>query len=275
MRCLLALLYLAPLLAQETILLRPDAKVDPSAPPEKVEDRGKGGIRDRAVSNVVQPALTVYLPPSEKATGAAVLICPGGGYARLSIDKEGHDVARWLNTLGVAGLVLKYRLPGGANMKPALGDMEQAATAARVAIEDATAAVRLVRANAARWNVRPNAVGIMGFSAGGHLGAMLGMRAPIDARPDFLALIYPAIPQGLEVTSSTPRTFLAAADDDKGVPPTVHCVRFYLALKAAGVPAELIVYSSGGHGFGLGKPDKTSSAWPQAFAAWLAEWNKR
>ncbi|MBI3680683.1 MAG: alpha/beta hydrolase [Acidobacteria bacterium] len=271
MRTLVVILLAAPILAQQTILLRPEVKIDPSAPPEQVEDRGKDGLHDRAISNVSQPSLTVYLPPRNTANAMAIVICPGGGYQRLAIDKEGHDVARWLTTLGVAGIVLKYRLPGREKMRPALGELRQAAEAAKIAIEDGEQAMRLVRANAAKWNLKPDAAGMMGFSAGGHLAAMMGMLAPAETRPDFLVLVYPALPQSLEVTSATPRTFLVHADDDGLVPPADHSVRFYLALKKAKVPAEMHVYSGGGHGFGTRKTGKTSQAWPESLAAWLAE----
>jgi acetyl esterase/lipase len=270
MKPALTALLALPLFAQQTVLLRPDAKPDPSAGPEKVEERGTGGVIDRSISNVTQPSLTVYLPPKSKSTGVAILIAPGGGYGHLAIDKEGHDIARWLNTIGVVGIVLKYRLPGGRNMRASLADMHSAEAAAHVAIEDAELAMHLVRKHAAAWNVKPNAVGMMGFSAGGHLAAMMGVIAPPDARPDFLALLYPAIPRGLEATSSTPRAFIAQADDDR-LAPQEHSVRFYLALKQAKVPAELLVFSSGGHGFGIRKSGKTAAAWPDAFAAWLAE----
>ena len=125
MKYFFALMMAIPIWSQETIVLRPAV-----AGSEKVEQRGTGGLNDRAISDVVEPTLTVYLPPKDKATGVAIVICPGGGYQRLAIDKEGHDVARWLNTIGVAGMVLKYRLPGGQNMKMALGDLKQAAAAA-------------------------------------------------------------------------------------------------------------------------------------------------
>ena len=138
-----------------------------------------------------------------------------------------------------------------------------------VAIEDAEDAVRLTRANAARWHIRPNAIGLMGFSAGGHLAAMVGMLAPADARPDFLMLGYPAVPAALAVTSSTPPTFLVAADDDMTVNAAENAGRFYAALRAARVRAELHIYSAGGHGFGILQSGKTSAAWPEAFRAWL------
>ena len=260
-----------PLLAQETIPLRPNAKVDVSAPAEQSEPDAKGGPTARALSHVTQPTLTIYLPPKEKANGTAIIVCPGGGYRQLMIDREGHQVARWLTTLGVAGMVLKYRLPEGDRRSSALADLREAAASVRVAFEDAQEAVRVVRANATRWGVKPNAVGMMGFSAGGHLASLTGMLAPAEARPDFLALLYPAIPRTLEVTSATPRTFLAAAYNDPRLSPAEHSVRFFVALKQAGVPAEMHIYASGGHGFALRKEDGTAAGWPVAFAAWLAE----
>jgi len=265
-----ALFVALPLLAQETILLPTNSKVDPSASPEKIEERGKNGVIDRSIANVSQPTITVYLPPKEKATGTGIVICPGGGYQHLAIDKEGHDIARWLTTIGIAGVVLKYRLPGsmrGASQT----DLHQVADKIHVALEDAEAAMRLTREHAAEWNLKPNAIGLMGFSAGGHLGAMMGMVAPADTRPDFLVLGYPAIPAGLDVNASTPRTFLVAADDDTTVNAAENAGRFFAALKAAKVPAELHIYSSGGHGFGIVKSGKTSAAWPGALVAWLKE----
>jgi acetyl esterase/lipase len=264
------LLFLAlPLLAQQTILLYPDRKVDPAAPAEKIEERGKNGAIDRSISGVPQPSVTVYLPAKEKANGTAIVICPGGGYQHLAIDKEGHDIARWLNTIGIAGVVLKYRLPG--RRAPGQRDLKQEAEQIKVALEDAEAAMRLTRENAAKWNVKPGAVGMMGFSAGGHLASMMGMLATADVRPDFLVLGYPAIPAGMVVTGTTPRTFLVAADDDPTVNAAENAGRFYAALRAAKVPAELHVYSSGGHGFGILKTGKTSAAWPAALVAWLKE----
>lgn len=245
-------------------------KPDPSAPAEQIEERGKGGVIDRSITNVSQPTVTVYLPPKEQATGTAIVICPGGGYQHLAIDKEGHDIARWLNTIGVAGIVLKYRLPGSMR-GTSQADIHQVADKIHVALEDAEAAMRLTRENAAKWNLKPNAIGLMGFSAGGHLAAMMGMVSPPASLPDFLVLGYPAIPAGIQVTSSTPRTFLVAADDDPTVNAAENAGRFFAALKAAKVPAELHIYSSGGHGFGIVKSGKTSAAWPGAFVAWLKE----
>ena len=112
MRLCLSVFVALPLLAQETILLRPNDKVDSSAPAEQIEERGKSGVVDRSITNVSQPTLTLYLPAKDKANGTGIVICPGGGYQHLAIDKEGHDIARWLTTIGIAGIVLKYRLPG-------------------------------------------------------------------------------------------------------------------------------------------------------------------
>jgi acetyl esterase/lipase len=259
-----------PLLAQETILLRPNDKVDTSLPAEKIEERGKGGVVDRSITNVSQPTLTVYLPGKETANGTGIVICPGGGYQHLAIDKEGHDIARWLTTIGIAGIVLKYRLPGSMR-GTSQNDLQQVADKIHVALEDAEGAMRITRENAAKWHLKPDAIGMMGFSAGGHLAAMMGMIAPTDARPNFLVLGYPAIPAGLAVTASTPPTFLVAADDDPTVNPAENAGRFFAALRAAKVPAELHIYSSGGHGFGIQKTGKTSAAWPGALVAWLKE----
>src|SRR5215469_13526363 len=110
-------LLVSSLFAQETIVLRPDAKPDPNAPAEKIEERGKNGVVDRSITNVAEPTVTVYLPAKANAIGTGIVICPGGGYQHLAIDKEGHDIARWLNTIGIAGLVLKYRLPGSGAIR--------------------------------------------------------------------------------------------------------------------------------------------------------------
>lgn len=270
MNLLLSVFIALPLLAQETIVLRSKEAVDPTAPPEKFLERGKDGVIDRSISSVSQPTITVYLPAREKATGTAIVICPGGGYEHLAIDKEGHDIARWLNTIGIAGVVLKYRLPGRKSFSSEK-DVHVVADQIHVAMEDAEAAMRITRDHASTWNLKPGAIGMMGFSAGGHLAAVMGMVASKDSRPDFLVLAYPAIPAGLAITTSTPRTFLVAADDDATVNAADHAGRFYAALRAVKVPAELHVYASGGHGFGIRKTGKTSAAWPAALIAWLKE----
>ena len=271
MKLPISILLALPLLAQETIPLHPGLKPDPGAPAEQIEERGKNGVTDRSITNVQVPTVTVYLPPKASANGTGIVICPGGGYQHLAIDKEGHDIARWLNTIGIAGIVLKYRLPGSAGMRGGGGDIQKEAEGIHVALEDAEAAVILARKNAVKWNLKPDAIGMMGFSAGGHLAAMMGMVPPPESRPDFLVLGYPAIPPVLAVNASTPRTFIVAADDDPLVNPADNAGRFFAALRAAKVPAELHVFSSGGHGFGIVKTDKTSAAWPSALVAWLKE----
>ena len=238
------------------------------------------------------PTLTPYLPPKEKATGAAVVICPGGGYQHLA-DHEGRPVAEWLNTLGVAAFVLKYRL-GPRYQHPAM-------------LEDAARALRTVRARAAEWGVDPTRVGILGFSAGGHLASTLGTHfdagdaAAADAvervssRPDLLILIYPVITmRGLthagskrnllgprpspdavallsneeHVTKETPPAFLVHTTTDAAVP-VENSMMFAAALRRAGVPFELHLYERGPHGFGLGEKDPVLATWPARCADWL------
>jgi acetyl esterase/lipase len=241
------------------------------------------------------PGIYVYLPPSDKANGAAVVVCPGGGYGGLAMSYEGHDVARWLNTLGVAGIVLKYRhAPNYRHPIP---------------MYDAQRAIRVVRANAKDWKIDTGRVGILGFSAGGHLASTAGThfdrgdteaRDAIDnlsCRPDFMILVYPVItmtdPYGhkgsrrnllgekpevklidelsneKQVTGKTPPTFLAHTSEDTGVPPQ-NSVLFYEALVRNKVPAELHIYEKGPHGLGMDRrPDLPFSSWPRRCAAWL------
>lgn len=241
-----------------------------------------------------QPALTIYLPPEEKATGTAIVICPGGGYGHLAMDHEGHQVAKWLNGLGIAAFILKYRhAPGYQHPAP---------------LRDAQRALRMVRANAAEWSVDENRVGILGFSAGGHLAASTGTHfdwedelatdaiATFSARPDFMVLAYPVISmtedfmhrgsrdnligkEGSEslaafmsnekqVTAETPPTFLFHTTTDKAVPPE-NSVAFYMALRKAGVDAEMHIYEQGHHGVGLAPYDPALSSWPERCEDWL------
>lgn len=243
----------------------------PPAGGEKIEERGKDGVKDRAVMNVTDPMITVYLPSPQVRNGAAVLIAPGGGYARLAYDKEGIDVALWLNSIGIAGIVLKYRLPemptNATERKAVYSDAQTAVKTVRVSLEDATEAMKIIRINAAKWNVDKDRIGMMGFSAGGHLAALMGVQAE-EVRPNFLALIYGAIPGNLNVTKDTPQTFLAHASDDPSVA-TDTSIHFYQALRIAKVPAELHIFSEGGHGFGIKKSGKTSENWPGRFEAWF------
>ena len=232
-------------------------------------------VNDR-VSMVTNPTLTIFLPGKEKANGTAVLICPGGAYAFLATEHEGNAVAKKLNDLGIAAFVLKYRLPSDQIMvDKTIGPLQ-----------DAQRSIQIIRKRAGEWNINPLKIGIMGFSAGGHLASTAGThfnKAVIDdadnisLRPDFMVLIYPVITMGelthkgsklnllgadpsqqqtvlysneKQVTAETPPTFIMQAEDDKTVP-VQNSLIFYEALLKAGVKAEMHLYQAGGHGFGL------------------------
>lgn len=232
------------------------------------------------LTDVSVPTITVYKPPEEKDTGTAVLICPGGGYNILAMDLEGTEVADWLNSIGVTGIVLKYRVPRRKDQDKHLAPLQ-----------DAQRAISLVRQHADDWGIASNRIGILGFSAGGHLSATASTQfdrrayEPMDdtdqisCRPDFTVLIYPAyllaeanatpaeLAAEIRVTGETPPTFFAHAGDDRIGPE--NSIAMYLALKQAGVPAELHVYGSGGHGFGLRPSEHPCSTWPQSCERWL------
>ena len=222
-------------------------------------ERGKGFV-DRSVANVHEPTLTLYPPLREKATGTAIIVCPGGGFQHLAIDKEGHDVAKWLSSIGVAGLVLKYRLPRtkGHNYTR------------ETALDDARQALRVARRRAEEWAIDPRRIGMMSFSAGGVLTTIAGTQfdAP-DTRPDFLVPVYGA-EENSKVTAETPPAFIVHVGDD----PTVdsqRSIRFYLELKKAKVPAELHIYAKGGHGFGIRNRGLPISSWPLRLRDWLRD----
>ena len=248
------------------------------------------------------PTITVYLPPKDKATGASVVICPGGGYGFLAVDHEGQEVAEWLNSLGVAGVVLKYRLaPKYQHPSP---------------LQDAQRAIRTVRARATEWGLDPSKVGILGFSAGGHLASTAtthfdagnpNATDPIDrqsSRPDRAILVYPVIAIATEfghngsrdnllgknadpelvkslsnetqVNKDTPPVFLAHTEEDKAVP-AENSMLFAMAMSRAKVPYELHIFQKGQHGLGLGrgwaagniKAEPSFEAWPGVCATWL------
>ncbi len=239
--------------------------------PEIVQETGKNGKHDRHISRVHNPTLTVYLPPRDRATGTAVVICPGGGHRILAIDHEGHEVAQWLNSIGVAGIVLKYRLAHtpGADYKV---DVH--------ALADARRAVRLVRSHAEEWGIDPNRVGLMGFSAGGELTAIAGTRFegpsagasdPVDrlsSRPDFQILIYPGgRPASFEFGKDTPPTFLLVAADDRIS--AERSVGAFTRLRKLGVPSELHVFGRGGHGFGMHKVNAPVVHWVDRLRDWM------
>jgi len=240
-----------------------------------------------------KPTLAPYLVPAGRGTGTAVIVCPGGGYSGLAMDHEGDQIARWLNSLGVSAFVLKYRLGPKYHHPVELGDAQRA--------------IRTVRYHAADYRLLPDRIGIMGFSAGGHLASTAGTHFdagdaaaadPIDrlsSRPDFLILCYPVISFGpfthagsrhnllgddpdpklvenlsneTQVTAQTPPTFLFHTTTDPAVP-VENSVMFYSALRKAGVPAELHIYERGPHGVGLAPTDEALSGWPARLADWL------
>ncbi len=248
------------------------------------------GVR---VKNVSEAEMYVFLPEKEINTGAAVLICPGGGYVIEAMDHEGYDMARFFQEKGIAGIVLKYRLPYGHDEVPS---------------SDARRAMRIVRANAEKWGINPEKVGIAGSSAGGHLASTAGTVfdegnvqsndavEKMSCRPDFMLLLYPVITMNeefthmgsrgnligsehnlklvrkysneLNVNAQTPPTFLILADDDKAVPPR-NSIEFYSALKRNNVPAEMHIFQKGGHGFGMRQEGLPANNWPNLFVDWL------
>jgi len=237
--------------------------------PESVRVTSDG---EHVISSIHHPSLLPYLPAKGTATGAAVLVIPGGGHRELWMDHEGYNVAAWLSQHGAAAFVLKYRLAGEPGSTYTVEGTELA---------DTQRAIRLIRSRAAEWGVAPNRLGVMGFSAGGELAAMAGTRFdagsagaadPIEresSRPTFVALLYPAIPHSMNLTKETPPTFLACGEEDRpdiaqGVP------ELYLALRNAGVSAELHVFSKTGHGFGLRESNHGPSAsWISLFLRWM------
>ncbi len=237
--------------------------------PEKVRISPQG---DHVLSGISRPSITPYLPAPGSATGAAVIIAPGGGHSEIWIDHEGYNVALWLQQHGVAAFVLKYRLA-----------REQGSTYSVEGTElgDMQRAIRLVRSRAAEEKIDPARIGVMGFSAGGELAALAsthfdegasGAADPVDlqsSRPAFQALMYPAIPEDMPLSAKTPPAFLVCGEKDRadislGLP------KLYLALKDAGVSAELVIFANTGHGFGIRANNPAGiSSWPELFLDWL------
>ena len=250
--------------------------------PEKDTDAPKPGeSADKYViklGNVTQPTLTVFRPAKVKDTGAAVVVCPGGGYSILALNLEGSEICRWLNSVGVTACLLKYRVPRRADLEKHTAPLQ-----------DAQRALSLVRHRAAEWKIDPQRVGILGFSAGGHLSVMASTAFQTrtypnsdavdteNCRPDFAVLIYPAyltpdndltrLAPEIKVTDKTAPAFIAQTEDD---PVHVENALVYAqALKNAHVPVELHVYPTGGHGYGLRPSPNGISHWPELAAAWL------
>jgi acetyl esterase/lipase len=227
---------------------------------------------EQSVSSVHNPSITPYLPSKETATGAAVIVAPGGGHRVLAITHEGYNVAEWLSQHGIAAFVLKYRLARETNSTYKIQDH---------ALADTQRAIQLVRSRAGEWGINPNHVGIMGFSAGGELAYLAGMKFektnpsagdPLEKqnpKPDFQALIYPGRSGDIVVSSNSPPAFLACAYDDR---PDISegLAKVYLDFKKAGVRAELHIYAGGGHGFGF-RPNSKNQAndWIIRFQEWL------
>ncbi|MDR3667813.1 MAG: alpha/beta hydrolase [Ignavibacteriaceae bacterium] len=248
------------------------------------------------IAKVINPTMTVYFPDKKKSNGTTVIICPGGGYGRLSIDNEGSDIAQWLNSNGITAIILKYRLPNDTIMiNKSIGPLQ-----------DLQEAVRITRRHALEWNINPDKIGVAGFSAGGHLASSLSTRFnekiydsdSTSARPDFAILGYPVITMNelnthtgsrknllgntpdsvhieyfsneLHVLKNTPPTFIFQAENDRTVP-VQNSIDYYTALKNKGVIAELHIYSKGGHGFGLAKNGGTESTWPESCIKWLKQ----
>ncbi len=247
---------------------------------------GSGPAKAKIVRNVMRPTLTAYVPDPAKATGSAVIVAPGGGFMMLSIDSEGHDVARWLAERGVAAFVLKYRLaetPPDANAFMAqlvamLGNVAQAGPAgadrlhdrAEIGAADAMQALKLVRARASEWGLSPDRVGLMGFSAGAFITTRVAANADLSLRPDFAAPIYGGtFASGAEIPQQLPPLFIAVAgDDDLLADATVSMVN---RLRGAGYRPAFHLYASGGHGFGMNRQGKASDHWIDAFYWWMEE----
>jgi acetyl esterase/lipase len=252
--------------------------IGPEADTTKPNGDLVAGRRVIRLGNVSVPTLTVYQPDPAKKTGAAVVVFPGGGYNILAMDLEGTEVCEWLNSIGVTGVLVKYRVPA-----------RQGLSRYAAPLQDAQRAVGLVRTHAAEWGIDPHRVGVLGFSAGAHLSAALSNNYATrsypavdaadqaDCRPDFAVLTYPggltqretADKLGPEVTPSakTPPTFLVQAEDD---PVRVeNSLLYFQALKTAKVPAEMHLYAKGGHGYGLRATENPVTRWPELVEAWM------
>jgi len=232
----------------------------------------------RITRNVTNPTLTVFLPNPDVATGTGVIVCPGGAHHFLAVDHEGYDVARWLNERGIAAFVLKYRvIPTPDDDAAFLEAQSRISERLRellpthwpLVLADGQQAVRLVRQNAPMWRLHSDRIGIMGFSAGGHLAAGVALAADAGSRPDFVAPIYGALwDSTVVVPVDAPPLFTALASDEPiAVKP---CLALYTAWQAAGRSAELHIYAQGGHGFGMVRQDLPSDGWIERFSAWLA-----
>jgi acetyl esterase/lipase len=295
----LVVLFLFPTLmatAQQELPLYGAKPIPNSKPvPDRQKIDSSGSPLRYSYSLVSHPTLTVYRPAAGTANGTAVVVCPGGGYLHLAFTHEGTDVCKWLNSLGITAFLLKYRLPSDEIMvDKTIGPLQ-----------DAQRAIQLVRERAQEWGVNSGAVGILGFSAGGHLASTAGTHfdhavidnaAGVSLRPDFMVLLYPVISfadsighrgsrdnllgehpdpaqvrlysNEQQVTDRTPPTFLIHAEDDKTVM-VVNSLYFYESLLKHQVPAEMHIYPNGGHGFGMTNPTSGGDQWPALLTSWM------
>lgn len=285
--------------SQEIVLLWPQ-EIPNQIETDEIENQKNGDIL--WIENVQKPSLEVYLPAKKNANGKAVVICPGGGYKALAYNWEGTDIAKWLNSIGIAAFVLKYRLPNSKSI----------IVANEAPLQDAQRAIKLVRHNCEKWNVCKDKIGIMGFSAGGHLASTLGTHYEIDssiepdsiesvnARPDFMVLIYPVITMKLSYThkgsrknllgespeqhlidfystelhinKNTPPTFIVHATDDMSVP-VENSILFYQGLRKEGIYTEMHIYPVGGHGFSLALSMGHLQTWTDRLNEWIQSLN--
>jgi acetyl esterase/lipase len=292
------LLSICMVSAQEPFPLYGDGPIPNSKPaPDREKIDSSGNPVRYSYSDVSHPTLAVYLPPAGKSNGTAVIVCPGGGYVHLAFTHEGTDVAKWLNSIGVTAFLLKYRLPSDETMvDKTIGPLQ-----------DAQRAIQVVRERAAEWGVDPGRVGIIGFSAGGHLASTAGThfdhavidnKSGVSLRPDFMILLYPVIsfsdsighrgsrdnllgkrPDAAailaysnekQVTDRTPPTFIVHAEDDKTVP-VLNSIYFYEALLQHHVSAEMHIFPRGGHGFGMwNHASSGTDQWPDMLQGWMA-----
>lgn len=286
----LVLFFVSPLFAEEGKQAPAPISLWPGTAPGEKGDIGeehdttkpnpKTGKTDNIIrlGNVSKPTITVYKPAADRDTGAAVVVCPGGGYSILAWDLEGTEVCDWLNSVGVTGVLLKYRVPARKGLEKHTA-----------ALQDVQRAIGMVRQRAEEWKIDPKRIGVLGFSAGGHLAAAVSNNFmertypavddadKVSCRPDFAVLVYPAylatkedlskLSPEMKVTNQTPPTILIMTEDD---PIKVENVYTYaLALKANKVPAEVHTYPTGGHGYGLRPTQHVVTTWPARVADWM------
>ena len=237
-----------------------------------------GGASVLRLSGVSDPTITIYPASDEVATGSAMVVCPGGGYEILAYDLEGDEICQWLNEIGVTAVLLKYRVPRRTGLEKHTAPLQ-----------DVQRAISLVRSKAEELNLDPQRIGVMGFSAGAHLAAMastsydkrtypeVDAADKVSCKPDFCLLVYPAYLDGpnftiapeLKVTAQTPPTMLVQTEDDKSY--INSSLFYYYALKEAGVPATMHLYSKGGHGYGLRDTGNAVNEWPYRAEEWFME----